>query len=351
MYGCCCEQHGEQLGDHWQVSKLGFYRQSYEIPLIIRDPRPAADSSRGKRVEAFTEHCDIAPTLIEAVGGVPPPSMDGVSLLPFLHGDGSAPPTWRTAAHYEYDFRDVFHGGESGGVETVLGVTMHECGLAVLHGFKIDGTRYKYVHFSASHLPPVLFDLDNDEVELHNLAADPDYQGVLVQMMVTVFCDLLCAIVIVVSHLPIAFGHVAMTLMAPHWNVFVFMFMMRCLAYQHARLCRPKCFRGEWRMQTTRLRISQWIMERWSDQPALYKATAGPSFSSPGSKAPPNVDIHDCMLCDKLCDRTHGFGVSDDDSDATVLQYLVFTIMNSLHCAIAKASRRLVLTRVSMTEV
>ena len=70
MLGCA---QGEQLGDHWQLGKLGFFRQSREIPLIIRDPRPSADGGRGQRVEACTEHIDIAPTLIDAMGGVVPP--------------------------------------------------------------------------------------------------------------------------------------------------------------------------------------------------------------------------------------------------------------------------------------
>ena len=33
----------QQLGDHWLLSKMGFFDQSYNLPLIIRDPRPAAD--------------------------------------------------------------------------------------------------------------------------------------------------------------------------------------------------------------------------------------------------------------------------------------------------------------------
>ena len=73
----------------------------------------AADSSRGRRVDAFTEHCDIAPTLIEAVGGVTPPAMDGVSLLPFLHGDGSAPQGWRRAAHYEVRMKNGLYLSET----------------------------------------------------------------------------------------------------------------------------------------------------------------------------------------------------------------------------------------------
>ena len=83
--------HGEQLADHWQLGKLGFFRQSYEIPLIIRDPRASADGGRGQRVAAVTEHIDIAPTLIEAMGGTVPAAMDGNSLMPFIR-DGPNPP-------------------------------------------------------------------------------------------------------------------------------------------------------------------------------------------------------------------------------------------------------------------
>ena len=35
--------------------KMGFFDQSYHIPCIIADPRPAADTSRGSVVEAFSE--------------------------------------------------------------------------------------------------------------------------------------------------------------------------------------------------------------------------------------------------------------------------------------------------------
>jgi hypothetical protein len=60
-----------------------------------------AAGGRGHRVAACTEHVDIAPTLIEAMGGVVPPAMDGVSLLPFLQHGAQPPIGWRTAGHYE----------------------------------------------------------------------------------------------------------------------------------------------------------------------------------------------------------------------------------------------------------
>lgn len=86
------------------MGKLGFFRQSYEIPLIIRDPRASADSGRGQRVTAVTEHIDIAPTLIEAMGGMLPAAMDGNSLMPFIR-EGSTPPIGALAARMAKDYR------------------------------------------------------------------------------------------------------------------------------------------------------------------------------------------------------------------------------------------------------
>ena len=42
--------HGEQLGDHYLLSKLGFFDQSYHIPLIIRAPGSEWDDSRGQQL-------------------------------------------------------------------------------------------------------------------------------------------------------------------------------------------------------------------------------------------------------------------------------------------------------------
>jgi arylsulfatase A-like enzyme len=154
--------HGEQLGDHWLMGKSGYFDQSYRIPLIIRDPRAEADHARGTSVEAFTEHVDIMPTVLDWLGGEIPLQCDGRSLLPLVRG--STPRDWRAEAHWEYDFRDVRRAGP----EKALGIAMDQCNLAVLRG-----ERYKYVHFAA--LPPLLFDLVEDPHEMRNLAADPAY--------------------------------------------------------------------------------------------------------------------------------------------------------------------------------
>ena len=159
--------HGEQMGDHWLLGKCGYFEQSYHIPLIVRDPRSAADATRGRCVAAFTENVDIMPTLLDWLDLEIPHACDGRSLIPFLTA-ADAPRAWREEAHWEYDFRDATDTS----AERALGIALHACTLNV-----IRGERYKYVHFAA--LPPLLFDLRDDPAELHNRAADPAYMPIV----------------------------------------------------------------------------------------------------------------------------------------------------------------------------
>ena len=152
--------HGEQLGDHYLLGKIGYFDASFRIPLVIKDS--AAKTTAGRIVEAFTESVDVLPTIVDWLGGEAPRAGDGRSLLPFL--SGVTPPGWRTELHYEYDFRDVHYSA----AETGTGVPMDHASLSV-----IQDEKYKYVHFAA--LPPLFFDLAKDPNEFVNLADDPAY--------------------------------------------------------------------------------------------------------------------------------------------------------------------------------
>ena len=99
--------HGDQLGDHGLCDKLGWFEQSYHIVGVIR--HPGHPDVHGSVVEAITENIDLFPTICEAIGAPVPVQCDGLPLTPFLAGD--APPWWRRAAHWEYDWRDVFIDG------------------------------------------------------------------------------------------------------------------------------------------------------------------------------------------------------------------------------------------------
>ena len=98
--------HGEQLGDQGLIQKAGFYESSYAVLGIVRDPRHDFVGV----VDDFTENIDIMPTLCDAMDIPVPTQCDGYPLTPFLRGE--RPTTWRDAAYYEWDWRDVFipHG-------------------------------------------------------------------------------------------------------------------------------------------------------------------------------------------------------------------------------------------------
>ena len=124
--------HGEQLGDHHLLGKLGYFDESFRIPLVIRDPSPEAVSSYGRIVDQFTETIDVMPTILTWVGAEVPRACDGRSLLPFLYGE--TPADWRTEVHYEFDFRTSFGSAR----DNVLNLHVDQCGLAVIQDTQIQ---------------------------------------------------------------------------------------------------------------------------------------------------------------------------------------------------------------------
>jgi arylsulfatase A-like enzyme len=157
--------HGEMGGDHWLLEKLGYWDESYHVPLIVVDPRPEADAGRGSVIHSFTESVDILPTICDFMGTEVPLQADGWSLSPFLNDEG-APEHWRDTAHFEWDFSDP----AARMVESFLNVPMSHCSLAVSRG-----ASRKYVQFAtpSSIFPPLLFDLREDPDQIHNLCAEP----------------------------------------------------------------------------------------------------------------------------------------------------------------------------------
>ncbi|MCQ4160105.1 alkaline phosphatase family protein [Roseomonas sp. GC11] len=156
--------HGEQLGDHYLLGKIGYHDESFRIPLVVKDP--ASPDSAGRIEGAFTESVDVLPTILEWLGGEAPRACDGRSVLPLLRGE--TPADWREHLFYEYDFRDIHYSQP----ETALGVAMDDAALCV-----VQDEAWKYVHFSG--LPPLLFDLRRDPQQFENLAQDPAHAEVV----------------------------------------------------------------------------------------------------------------------------------------------------------------------------
>ena len=160
--------HGDYLGDHWLGEKDMFHEPSVKVPMIIYDPRPAADTTRGTVSSALVETIDLAATFIETAGGtVPDHIVEGRSLLPMLHGQ--PPENWREFAISEYDYSSTSNADR-------LGLQPRDCRL-----FMVATDRWKFIHAEGG-FRPMLFDLANDPDEFHDLGADADHADIIDQM-------------------------------------------------------------------------------------------------------------------------------------------------------------------------
>ncbi len=155
--------HGDHLGDHWLADKGMFYEQATRVPLIIRDPREAADHSRGTECNALVEGIDLFPTFLEALeADVPEHRLEGESLVPILSGQATR--TRRKAAISEMDYAFI--------------ETRSSLDLPVdrAMGRMVRTEDWKYVHFDT--LPPQLFNLAADPDELNDLGSAPEHSDI-----------------------------------------------------------------------------------------------------------------------------------------------------------------------------
>lgn len=140
--------HGDYMGQHGLMlkGKAQLYDAVLRVPLVIAG---VAGQRRGETDPALVQLTDIAPSLLEAVGLGPSPSMEGTSLLPQLRRRGQM---LRNAAYSER--------GE----------------LRVARGF-----RYKLVESPDGEFN-ALFDLQRDPGEWKNLYGNPQYQAVQAEL-------------------------------------------------------------------------------------------------------------------------------------------------------------------------
>ena len=155
--------HGEFTGDHWLGEKEIFYEEALRVPLILYDPDPAADGTRGNAEARFAECVDVLPTILEALGiGGAPHLIEGRSLLPLTRG--AAAGDWRDCVFSELDY-SFRHARQ------ILKLHPRDC-----RAWMVRTDDWKYVHWLG--LRPQLYDLWSDPNELCDLGADPRLEHV-----------------------------------------------------------------------------------------------------------------------------------------------------------------------------
>ena len=153
--------HGDQIGDHWLMEKLGYWDESYHVPMIVRDPRARRRRSRSahrrlhraRRRDAHDPRVAgrsrSRPSATAARCAVPGRRRRAATAgAPRCTGSGTSaarPPTWpRTCSASPWS----------------------ECTLDV-----IRDRRWKYVHMAG--LAPLLFDLEADPDQFVDRPTDP----------------------------------------------------------------------------------------------------------------------------------------------------------------------------------
>ena len=144
--------HGEMLGDHGYFRKCEPYEGSANIPLIISGS-PDLKFRTGARSNDPVCLEDIMPTLLTLAGAETPGHVDGVSLLPALHGQKRSVRKW---LHFEHA---TCYGKDQG------------------YQALTDG-RFKYIWRPMSGREQ-LFDLANDPREEHDLSREATHSATL----------------------------------------------------------------------------------------------------------------------------------------------------------------------------
>lgn len=158
--------HGDYLGDHWLGDKELFHKQSTQIPLIIFDPSPKADFTRGKEIKEFVSAIDIIPTFIEWLNGdIPEEVLEGESLLPLLHNKKTTKQQY-ILTELDYSFRKQRED---------LNIKPHQARAFAIRNF--DWLYIYYVGFRSQ-----LFDLKNDPNEFYDLGDDIRYKNVITEL-------------------------------------------------------------------------------------------------------------------------------------------------------------------------
>lgn len=151
--------HGEMLGDQGYWGKDNVLAPAHHVPLIVSGPGIA----HGHVVDTVVSTIDIAPTIIERLGGVAPRAMDGTSLSDLL--DGARDLTDRPG--HALTEIDLAEPGSPTRFQTALGLDEFSANAAIMRD-----EAFSLVHFNGG-LPPLLFDRRADPGETCNIADTP----------------------------------------------------------------------------------------------------------------------------------------------------------------------------------
>ena len=155
--------NGYIMGNHRrEIGKYNQFQGTVNVPFFVRGP----GITPGSTYDDVAGNIDIAPTIAE-IAGAPTPDVDGVSLLPRLHG---GPPLTRKYYLLGRALTPT-NTTTSNGLEEAPETYVESSRSSELNDFTgVTNGRYKLIRYT--HLPhEELYDLNKDPYELDNLLA------------------------------------------------------------------------------------------------------------------------------------------------------------------------------------
>lgn len=149
--------NGYYMGNRGLSGKWSHFDESLRVPLIVFDPRVAAEK-RGQVITAPALNLDLPATFLDWAGVKVPESYQGQSLQPWINNNTAA--GWRNESFHE-------HFAVRNRIPAFEGIRNAEFKYARY----IDHQGYEFLH-----------DLKKDPDELNNVANDPKYADVLTML-------------------------------------------------------------------------------------------------------------------------------------------------------------------------
>ena len=152
-----CSDHGEMAGEHGCWWKSSYYEGSVGVPFIASLPGVIAPNAESNQI---CNLMDIGPTLLDIADGDPMPDIHGHSLWPLLaERDAGDHPNETFSEH--------------------LGIERTPSCMIRTGPWKC----YTYHDDTA----PVLYNLEDDPDEMHNLGSDPNYEHIRTRLVSRIF--------------------------------------------------------------------------------------------------------------------------------------------------------------------
>jgi alpha-L-rhamnosidase len=146
--------NGYYLGERQLAGKWLMHDNSLQVPLIIHDPR----TKKHRTVKDMVINLDVTSTILDLAGINVPEEYQGISLLPYIRGKKNGKEREAILFEHLWDLPEI---PSSEGIRT---------------------DKWKYFRYRLIEAPEELYDLENDPLEINNLASDPAYTNILEQL-------------------------------------------------------------------------------------------------------------------------------------------------------------------------